>query len=548
MKYVLLLLVLLGSTTGFAQAPIKYWVFFQDKDSTQAFHPAEFYHSKALARRVRMSQPLNDPRDWPVKEQYLATLSGHADSMGSVSRWFNATGAWLQPQQVPAVQNLPFVKEVQPMSIQLLPAEVQEDSWKSSTFMRHLRLQTGRMQGQFFREKGYDGSGIRIAVLDAGFPYVGYHPSFRHLRDSNHIVATYDFIKKQEDVFGANSHGAMVLSCIGGYYPCEKCDPVHDVPMGLATGAEYLLARTERGFTEFFSEEDNWVAAMEWADQHGADIINSSLGYTYHRYFPNDMNGRTALVTQAANRAASLGILVVNSAGNDGNTRWRSIGAPADADSVLSVGGTEPYTDAAINFSSFGPTADLRLKPNLTAFGRAVVAKSSGWGYASGTSFSAPLVAGFAACAWQTDTSMTNMELFQLLEQSGSLYPYYDYRHGYGVPQASFFMDRQELQVDYPEGPAPFDIQLTDTTVNVVLNTSFAEALRLGDEQMKPMNLYYHIATPDGVLRQYGVVRVESNDPLSLPISTFVEDDILRIHLEGYTDTFNFKPIHSIHE
>src|SRR5690606_11480520 len=154
------------------------------------------------------------------------------------------------------------------------------------------------------------------------------------------------------------------------------------------------------------------------------------------------MNGITALISRSANMAARKGILVVNSAGNEGsNTEWVSIGAPADADSVLAVGGISPWTNLHVSWSSYGPSADKRIKPNVCAFGHSMVMTDKGISEATGTSFASPLTAGFAACVWQADTTLTNMELFELIEKSGDLYPYYDYAHGYGVPQASAFFD-----------------------------------------------------------------------------------------------------------
>ena len=170
--------------------------------------------------------------------------------------------------------------------------------------------------------------------------------------------------------------------------------------MGLATGANFLLAITEVS-SEPFSEEENWLAAVEWAYKNGADIISSSLGYTNNRYFTKDMDGKKSFVVKAASLAARKGMLVINAAGNDGDSEWKVISTPADADSILTIGGVSPETNLHINFSSYGPTADGRMKPNVSAFGEAVVANTKGnVEIAFGTSFATPLVAGFAACAW----------------------------------------------------------------------------------------------------------------------------------------------------
>lgn len=166
----------------------------------------------------------------------------------------------------------------------------------------------------------------------------------------------------------------------------------------MASNAEFLLARTEVN-AEPFAEEEWWLAAAEWAGKNGAHIINSSLGYTYHRYFPEQMDRKTSLVARAANMAASKGIIVVNAMGNDGDNSWKAVGTPADADTVLSVGSVDPYKEYKINFSSFGPTVDGRMKPNVTNSGFAAVAvKKDKLGNAHGTSFASPLISGFVAC------------------------------------------------------------------------------------------------------------------------------------------------------
>ena len=232
---------------------------------------------------------------------------------------------------------------------------------------------------------------------------------------------THDFLKNQESVYHGGSHGGEVLSCLAGRLPDGTC-------LGLAPGAAFLLARTEQMFRERYAEEEAWLAAAEWADRNGADIINSSLGYTTGRYFPEQMNGRTSLVARAAELAVRKGILVVNAAGNDGDDdEWRTVGTPADGDSVLAAGGLDPDTYLHSDFSSYGPAAGRRLKPNLAAFGTVLAAGPGGYERIEGTSFSSPLLAGFAACAWQHERGLTVMQLFARLQLAGDLYPYYDY-------------------------------------------------------------------------------------------------------------------------
>jgi serine protease AprX len=213
------------------------------------------------------------------------------------------------------------------------------------------------------------------------------------------------------------------------------------------------------------------------------------------------MDGKTSFVTRAANMAASKGILVINAAGNEGGGKWSIIGAPADADSIISVGGISPESQLQISFSSHGPTADGRLKPNVSAFGVALVANpKGGYSNASGTSFASPLVAGFAACAWQLNPNVSASQMHTLIQQSGDLYPYFDYAHGYGVPQADFFVDSTEQ--NQPTNEIVFERYTNG--IQVFIN-DFNPKLQAG---YNTSYLFWHIRKPDGTLSEYGVVRV----------------------------------------
>jgi subtilisin family serine protease len=290
-------------------------------------------------------------------------------------------------------------------------------------------------------------------------------------------MATWDFYSKSPDVFRKNAHGTMVMSLIGGMYD--------SIPMGLAPGAEYLLARTET-WREPFVEEKYWLAAAEWADQLGADIISSSLGYTYHRYFPEQMDGKTSLVAFAADMAVQKGMLVVNAAGNDGDKKsWKIICTPADAPGVLSVGALEYPSLLRASYSSKGPTADGRLKPEVSALGSVYVATAMSFGFRFGTSFACPLVSGFAACVMQLHPEWTNIQVLESLRQSASLYPYFDFSHGFGTPKASYFFSDPAIEVQ-----PTFDFIIDGNQLKIVARLSDTEIIEniLG----KPY-VYYHI-------------------------------------------------------
>ena len=459
MKKTLLLLSAVLMLIGLNAQPA-YWVFLADKEGT-TFDPYTYFDAKAIERYHQCGADLWDISNYPLQQRYVDGVSALATEEVGTSRWMNAIGIIATPEQAARIAQLPYVLRVQPIESNMHLAEksgYSGVSGNSGEFDTTLTTQLIRMQGQLFREKGIDGRGMRIAVFDGGFPKVDTHEAFRHLREGKQILKTWNFPKKKEDVYGWNGHGTMTLSCIAGR--------MNGRDLGLATGAEFLLARTEIE-PEPFKEEIWWMQAVEWADKNGANIISSSLGYGKDRYYTKDMDG-TSYVAHAGNLAARKGILVFASAGNEGDDRsWRTIVTPSDADSVMCVGGTTHDLDyySHIDFASYGPTADGRQKPNVSAFAHAMAADPSGndeYEMVYGTSFSCPLVAGFAACAWQASPGKTNMQMFDLIQRSADLYPYCDYAFGYGVPQASFFVGPQ------PKHEATFTIRQVEPALALI--------------------------------------------------------------------------------
>lgn len=504
----------------FSIAQNTYWVFFNDKQGSVL--DLESFHASALERRIHMGLNGFDSTDYPVSQMYIDKVSTMVKKVGNSSRWLNAISVEATNSQIKRLSQQPFVASVEPSQGYFFINDYEEDTSDFNDYDLRMR-QIARFNGAYFQLNGIDGKGLRIAVFDAGFPGVDTHSAFEHLRRDNRIIATYDFTRNNEFVYRSSSHGTQVLSCIGGMY--------NNNPIGLATGAEYLLAITEVN-REPFSEEINWLAALEWADMKGANIVNSSLGYAKHRYFPEQMDGKTSFVTRAANMAASKGILVINAAGNEGGGKWSVIGAPADADSIISVGGLSPETQLHINFASHGPTADGRLKPNVTAFGTALVANpKGGFSNASGTSFASPLVAGFAACAWQLNPNASAAEMHHLIQKSADLYPYFDYAHGYGVPQANFFVD--STQVENTEKQISFESYTNG--IQVVIN-NFDPKLQAG---YNTTHLFWHIRKPDGTLSEYGVVRVFQKKAFFLSKSNSWENNTLWIHYLGETASYS---------
>jgi subtilisin family serine protease len=495
-----------------------YWVFFKDKSGC-VLNPYQYFDKKAIERRIKNNISLYDSTDFPVNDHYIKKLESISSPVRTKSRWFNAVAVSLSEDQLNQVSQLSFVKSYQKSTKRKAQLAGDYDTVLTSEDKRLLEFQVKRLQGELFYSNGFTGKGMRIAVFDAGFPLVNELQVFEHLFKNQKIKASWDFARKKQDVFVGNPHGTMVLSCITGILNNRK--------MGMATESEFLLARTEVD-RESYVEEEYWLQAVEWADKNGADIINSSLAYTFERYYTYEMDGHISLVARAANLAASKGILVINAMGNDGNADWKILATPADADSVLSVGAISPITDFHAGFSSFGPTAGYKLKPNIVAPGKVIAAGKLKLERAEGTSFAAPIVTGFAACAWQSMPYLTNMQLFEKIEQSGHLYPYFDYAHGYGIPQASFFIHQGKIQTTEPT----FNFVLQNDTVYIEVDEKYIDKKNLKNTNY----LYYHIENNNGYLESYWLIDVFSKKAAVIKLNEWPDGKILRAHFRGFTN------------
>jgi hypothetical protein len=344
--------------------------------------------------------------------------------------------------------------------------------------------QINQVKGQYLHNNGFSGQGMTIAVLDAGFNSVDVMTCFDSLRANNQIKGTRDMAQPGNNVYATtmHSHGTSVLSCMGAYS--------NGLMVGTAPKADYWLIRTEVGEYERVIEEYFWVSGAEFADSIGADLINSSLGYTTfddpltnHTYA--DMDGNTTVVTRGADKAAEKGILVVNSAGNSGGGGWWYIGAPADGDSVFTIGAVDGNGYRA-SFSSVGPTYDGRIKPTVSAQGSgSAVFTPGGLGYGSGTSFSSPITCGITACLWQVLPDYTNMEIIELMKSTASQSSNPDSLLGWGIPDLQSAIESLSVSNNQPAEkeihsyPNPFTDRLT---------ISFPEAVS-GEYKLEIVNL-----------------------------------------------------------
>ena len=455
MKKILLLTFLMAvSFILTAQvAPNKYYIQFTDKnDSPYSIdNPVEFLTQRAVDRRSKYDIPVT-VKDLPVNPQYLAGVADVGVEILNPTKWLNGVTVFTDdPALIDDVLALPYVANVRDItnkSGKLLEDKpfFKDESVVESSYTFPFKAtslfdygnssnQIEMINGIPLHEAGYRGQGVAIAVLDAGFYGTDTHEAFDSLRTNNQILGTKDFVDLSNTVYDYSTHGTSVLSTMGGNYPGQL--------IGTAPKADFWLLRTEEsvgGGPENIVEEYNWVSGAEFADSVGADLINSSLGYTTfddpsqnHTY--EDLDGNTTPAAIGADVAASRGIIVVNSAGNSGNSSWYYVGTPADGDSVFSIGAVDPNGNIA-GFSSHGPTADGRIKPNVVAQGAPAYLASAfgGFGNGNGTSFSSPIICGMTACFLQAVPNLTNIEIMTALQESADNADDPDNDYGWGIP------------------------------------------------------------------------------------------------------------------
>lgn len=437
MRYLILILFPLFSWAQQQDTTYRYWVQFADKGTAtvSSTNPQDLFSERAIVRRQQQSIELQQS-DLAVYAPYVSEVQSLGFDLRSRSKWLNGVVVFKQDTVVSSILNLPYVVSVSSFgstasSINGRLTNKLESQLDTSDYGAAFR-QLEMLRGDVLHQRGYKGEGMHIAVLDAGFYKVNELKPFGALFENNQILGSWDFVANESSVYEDHSHGMAVLSTMAGQSEGDL--------VGTAPKASYWLLRTEDVGSENLIEEYYWAAAAEYADSLGVDIINSSLGYTTfddpeqdHSYA--DLDGRTAPISIAANMAARKGIIVCNSAGNSGNNSWHYIGAPADADSILAVGAVDSE-EIPTSFSSYGPSSDGRVKPNVsTQGGNAVVSSTSGAATLSnGTSFSSPILAGMAACLWGAHPDKTNIELMDAIIQSAHLYPDSEEQLGYGIP------------------------------------------------------------------------------------------------------------------
>lgn len=441
----------------------RYRVTLTDKKNNpySVKRPEEFLSQKALDRRKKFGIKV-DQYDLPITPEYVKKISATGVKIHNMSKWNNTVVVEVKDSMdAKALLTLNFVKEVKKVWEQVDSVSMEDDKFIMTAVLQgfipqdtvNLYMDEDRkallnnkvpktkneygngmtavemLKLQTLHEMGFRGQGMTVAVIDGGFRNVDLIDAFKDCK----IIGTKNFAHPGFSVYRElEDHGTMVFSTLATNREFQM--------VGTAPEASYLLLQSEDGLTEQLVEEDNWCAAVEYADSIGVDLITTSLGYyafddktTSHKY--EEQDGMTAINSRSASLAASRGLLVLNSAGNEGDGAWKKIGFPADAKDILTVGAVNEKEVNTV-FSSLGNTADGRIKPDVMAFGEYVpmINDSGSLVYASGTSFSCPIMCGAVTCLWQAFPNKKPVEIIRAVQAAGSMAKHPNNVYGYGIP------------------------------------------------------------------------------------------------------------------
>ncbi len=428
------------------------WVYFKDKPNSENYlsNPLTMLTQRAIDRRTAQNIAI-DITDVPIFQSYINQITiSTGITVKAKSKWLNCLHVRGLQTDINLLKLLSFVEYIDFANHALNAAKIAsvkklKNSPINKTVATAVNYDYGNsanqiqmLNGHLLHQLNYTGSGKVIAVLDAGFPNVNTAQPFQRLINNGLILGGYDYVNKNSNFYTGNSHGTLVLSLMGGFADGQL--------VGTAPDASYYLFITEDAVSSFpYSEnpveESNWVEAAEEADRLGVDIITSSLGYfgydnPNYSYTYSDMTGNLAFASRGANIAFNKGIVVVASAGNEGQSTEPHIGVPAEATNVLAIGAVNPDKTYA-DFSSIGPSYDQRVKPDVVAQGQNPYFSDTSGNITngnSGTSFSCPITAGMIACLWQALPTKTNQQIKQLIIQSADKYSSPTNQLGYGIP------------------------------------------------------------------------------------------------------------------
>lgn len=425
-----------------AQTEYYFYVQLTDKNGTSYSLdiPTEFLSQRAIDRREFFGI-LCDSTDLPVNEAYLEEIKAKGAKIYATTKWLNGvTVAMTDSNAVMSqIRPLSFVSYTQYTGQSTTPQALVQKKLEEATGLEYgnAQEQVSQIKVDYLHTSGYQGEGIHIAVIDAGYTGANTIDAFKNLRDEGRLLGTKDFVNPanpSDAIFGHDGHGTNVLSTMAGYIPGSY--------VGTAPKASYWLLRTEKSQGEYLFEPDLWISAAEYADSAGVDVMTTSLGYSSgfsdaSMNIPSEkLDGETIRCSIAAGIAAKKGIVVLNSAGNSGIS---GIGSPADAKGIITVGSVTS-TGAMSGFSSYGPSADGRIKPELCARGTlaSIIASSGVITNGNGTSYATPILAGAMACylqaAKENNIPFSINTLLQAVFETGTTYAAPTGQGGYGIP------------------------------------------------------------------------------------------------------------------
>ncbi len=498
MNNFLICIFLLANTIASKAQLNRYIVTFKNKNNSvySLSNPIEFLSQRAIDRRLRYNINI-DSLDLPINNNYVeAVRTSGTVTILNQSKWMNQISIETTDNTaLTAISNLPFVENTLAIAsrnpnntsskfaddtLTALPLNnsiyktQQENVYQYGASNAQIKIH----KGDFLHNHGFNGKGMQMAVIDAGFYRYNALPTFDSLNRNGQILGTWDFVNNNQNVSEDDAHGMHCLSAIGANLP--------GVFMGTAPKTSFYLFRTEDVRSEYPIEEHNFCVAAEKADSLGVDVCSVSLGYntfsdSQFDYTYTDMNGNTTISAKATNIAARKGLLMVIAVGNEGNGSWRYIITPADADSCMAVGAVDSLGVVA-NFSSYGPNSNGQIKPDVVAIGRNAIVANNNTGmpnFGSGTSYACPNMAGISTCLWQAFPEASNMKIRGVLKQSASNFSSPDNRIGFGIPNAkkAFVM----LQKNYTTYSARFfqctsilNLSIkTDTSMHISVERKF---------------------------------------------------------------------------
>ena len=456
MKKLLPLLLLLVATVCESQAQFtRYIIILKNKGGTPftLSSPAAYLSQRAIDRRARYNIAI-DSTDLPVTPAYITQIRNVPNvTVLNVSKWLNSvTIQTTDAAAITTINTFPFVQIVGGLAARLAAAEnVSRNKFELEEIITSLPQQRTEQvtadffnygtssfneihvhNGEFLHNIGLRGQGMQIAMLDNGFNNYTGLKAFDSVNANGQILGTWDFVAREQNVANDGSHGMNCFSTIAANIPGQF--------IGKAPKASFWLYQTEDNASETPVEEFNWVCGAERADSSGADVISSSLGYydfdnASLNYTYSNMNGNTTISVRGADMAAKKGLIVFNAAGNEGGNSWRFIITPADGDSVVAVGAVNVAGNVG-GFSSYGPSSDGQIKPDMASIGVAALVQttSNTVGSSNGTSFACPNMAGLGTILWQAFPEYNNMKIIRTLQQAGSKFATPDDRIGYGIP------------------------------------------------------------------------------------------------------------------